>query len=155
ASEDYWTWIARLDHAFNEKNRMFVRFHRDWWEEDKNHHFGDDVNGIILNRNNRGIAIDDVHMLSATMVLNLRYGISAQDFPERRVSKGYNLASLGFSNNVTNLVDPSLATIPYTSVGSLSVLSPWESGDGTTSSISHNAVANLTWMKGNHNIRMA
>ncbi len=154
ASEDYWTWIARLDHAFNEKNRMFVRFHRDWWEEDKNHHFGDDVNGIILNRNNRGIAIDDVHMLSATMVLNLRYGISAQDFPERRVSKGYNLASLGFSNNVTNLVDPSLATIPYTSVGSLSVLSPWESGDGTTSSISHNAVANLTWMKGNHNIRM-
>ena len=54
AAEDYWTTIGRIDHAFNEKNRMFVRFHRDFWEEDKNHHFGDDVNGIILNRINRG-----------------------------------------------------------------------------------------------------
>jgi hypothetical protein len=154
ASEDYWTWIGRVDHAFNEKNRMFLRFHRDWWEEDKNHHFNDNVNGIILNRNNRGIAIDDVHMLSSTMVLNLRYGIAAQDFPERRVSRGYDLSSLGFSSGLANLVDKSLATIPRTAVGSLSTLSPWESGDGTTSSISHNAVANVTWMRGNHNIRM-
>ena len=153
ASEDYWTWIGRIDHAFSEKNRMFVRFHRDWWEEDKNHHFNDDVNGIILNRNNRGVALDDVHMLSTTMVLNLRYGISAQDFPERRVSQGYDLSKLGFSSNLTNLVDKSLATIPRTAIGSLSALSPWESGDGTTSSISHNVVGNLAWMKGNHNVR--
>ena len=154
ASEDYWTWIGRIDHAFNEKNRMFVRFHRDWWEEDKNHHFNDNVNGIILNRNNRGIAIDDVHMLSSTMVLNLRYGIAAQDFPERRVSRGFDLSSLGFSSSLAGLVDQSLATIPRTAIGSLSTLSPWESGDGATSSISHNAVANMTWMRGNHNIRM-
>ena len=154
AKEDYWTWIGRFDHAFNEKNRMFVRIHRDWWEEDKNHHFNDNVNGIILNRNNRGIAIDDVHMISSTMVLNVRYGIAAQDFPERRVSQGYDLSSLGFSSGLVNLVDQSLATIPRTAVGSLSTLSPWESGDGTTSSVSHNAVANVTWMKGNHNVRM-
>jgi hypothetical protein len=133
---------------------MFLRIHRDWWEEDKNHHFNDNVNGIILNRNNRGIAIDDVHMISSTMVLNLRYGIAAQDFPERRVSKGYDLSSLGFSSGLVNLVDKELATIPRTAIGSLSTLSPWESGDGTTSSISHNAVANVTWMRGNHNIRM-
>ena len=153
ASEDYWTWIGRIDHAFSEKNRMFVRFHRDWWEEDKNHHFNNDVNGIILNRINRGVALDDVHMLSTTMVLNLRYGISAQDFPEHRVSQGYDLSKLGFSSNLTNLVDKSLATIPRTAIGSLSTLSPWESGDGTTSSISHNVVGNLAWMKGNHNVR--
>lgn len=153
AQEDYWTTIGRIDHAFTEKNRMFVRWHRDFWEEDKNRSFGNDVNGIILNRINRGISLDDVHMLSSTMVLNLRYGISAQEFPERRVSKGFDLSALGFSSNLTGLVDKSLATIPRTAVGSLTTLSGWESGDGTTSSISHNAVANIAWMKGNHNVR--
>ena len=87
------------------------------------------------------------------MVLNVRYGISAQEFPERRASQGFDLSSLGFSSNLVGLVDKSLATIPRTAVGSLTSLSGWESGDGTTSSLSHNAVANVTWMKGNHNIR--
>jgi hypothetical protein len=153
AKEDYWTTIGRADHAFSEKNRMFVRWHRDYWEEDKNRSFGNDVNGIILNRINRGLSVDDVHMLTSTMVLNLRYGISAQEFPERRVSRGFDLSSLGFSQNLVGLVDKSLATIPRTAVGSLTTLSGWESGDGTTSSISHNAVANVAWMKGDHNIR--
>ncbi|MBA3974673.1 MAG: hypothetical protein C0504_10715 [Candidatus Solibacter sp.] len=153
ALEDYWTTIGRIDHAFSEKNRMFVRWHRDFWEEDKNRHFGNDVNGVILNRINRGIAVDDVHMLSSTMVLNLRYGISAQEFPERRVSSGFDLAKLGFAPGLVNLADKSVATIPRTSVGSLTQLAPWESGDGKTASISHNGVANLAWMKGNHNVR--
>jgi hypothetical protein len=153
AKEDYWTTIGRVDHAFSEKNRMFVRWHRDFWEEDKNRSFGNDVNGIILNRINRGIAIDDVHMLTSTIVLNFRYGISAQEFPERRVSKGFDLASLGFSPNLVGLVDRSLATIPRTAVGSLTSLSNWESGDGVTASISHNGVATATWIKANHNLR--
>lgn len=153
AKEDYWTTIGRIDHAFGEKNRMFVRFHRDYWQEDKNRSFGNDVNGVILNRVNRGIAVDDVHMLSSTMVLNLRYGIAAQEFPERRVSSGYDLSKLGFTSNLVNLVNKEVATIPRTAVGSLTTLSNWESGDGKTSSISHNAVASLTWMKGNHNVR--
>jgi len=153
AQEDYWTTIGRIDHAFNEKNRLFVRFHRDYWEEDKARLFGNDVNGVILNRVNRGIAVDDVHMLSSTMVLNVRYGIAAQEFPERRASSGYDLSKLGFAPSFAGLVDKSISTIPRTSVGSLTQLSSWESGDGKTSSISHNAVANLAWMKGNHNVR--
>lgn len=153
AKEDYWTTIGRIDHAFNEKNRMFVRWHRDYWEEDKNRSFGDDVNGVILNRVNRGIAVDDVHMLSSTMVLNLRYGISAQEFPERRTSSGYDLSKLGFASSFVGLVDKTVSTIPRTSVGSLTQLSNWESGDGKTASISHNAVASVAWMKGDHNVR--
>src|SRR4051794_7449474 len=45
AIEDYWSTIGRVDHTINDKNRMFVRFHRDWWQEDKNRAFGNDVNG--------------------------------------------------------------------------------------------------------------
>jgi hypothetical protein len=153
AIEDYWTTIGRVDHAFSESNRMFVRFHRDFWEEDKNRSFGNDVNGIILNRINRGIALDDVHMFSPTMIFNFRYGLTQQEFPERRVSQGFDLASLGFSPNLTNNVDSRLSAIPNIQVGSLTQLSTSESGDGVTSSLTHSFVGNFTWLKGDHNIR--
>ena len=81
---------------------MFIRVNRDFWQEDKNHNFlydptSKNVNGIFLNRINRGIALDEVHMFSPTLVLQFRYGVTAQEFPERRVSQGFDLTSLGFS----------------------------------------------------------
>jgi hypothetical protein len=153
ALEDYWTTIGRFDHAFSEKNRMFVRIHRDYWQEDKNRSFGNDINGIILNRINRGIAFDDVHVFTPGFLLNFRYGLTQQEFPEQRVSRGFDLAALGFSSNLTNLVDKSLATLPRITIGSLTQLSNWESGDGTTASLTHSFNGNFTWLRGNHNIR--
>ncbi|MEK7754108.1 MAG: TonB-dependent receptor, partial [Acidobacteriota bacterium] len=137
-----------------ESSRLFVRFHRDFWEEDKNRNFGNDVNGIILNRINRGLALDEVHMFSPGFLFNFRYGLSQQEFPQRRVSRGFDLASLGFSSNLLGLSDKALAAIPRISAGSLTALSQWEGdGDGTTASISHNLVGAFTWLKGDHNVR--
>ncbi|MBI3684435.1 MAG: TonB-dependent receptor [Acidobacteria bacterium] len=153
ALEDYWTTIGRFDHAFSENHRMFIRVHRDFWEEDKNRSFGNNVNGIILNRVNRGIALDDVYVFSPTFLLNFRYGLTQQEFPEKRVSRGFDLASLGFSQNLAGLVDKSLATIPRIDTGSLTTLSNWESGDGVTASLTHSFVGNFTWLRGDHNLR--
>src|SRR5262245_32831978 len=153
AIEDYWTTIARVDHTINDKNRMFVRMHRDFWQEDKNRSFGNDVNGIILNRINRAIAFDDVHVFSPTFLLNFRYGVTQQEFPERRVSTGFDLTTLGFSQNLARLIPAGQAAIPQVSIGSLSGLSPSESGDGVASSLVHTFVGNFNWTKGNHNVR--
>ena len=55
---------------------------------------------------------------------NVRYGITYQEFPERRVSQGTDLASLGFSSNLVNqLLDPSLATVPRIQLGGYALLS--------------------------------
>jgi len=153
ALETYWTAIARFDHAFSDTHRVFVRFHRDYWEEDKNRTFNNDVNGIILNRNNRGIAIDDVYVFSPSFLMNIRYGVTYQDFPERRVSRGFDLASLGFSSQLASLTSREFATIPRTAVTPYVEIAPWESGDGVTASLVHNPVATFTWMKGSHNVR--
>jgi hypothetical protein len=56
--------------------------HYDFWEEDKNDHFNNRINGIILNRVNRGIALDQVHVLTPTFLLNVRYGFTQQGFPK-------------------------------------------------------------------------
>ncbi len=156
--ENYWTTIGRVDHAFSEKDRMFIRFQRDYWQEDKNRTFGNvpalkDINGIFLNRINRGIALDEVHMISNSLVLQFRYGVTAQEFPERRVSQGFDLTTLGFSSSLAALFPKGKTAIPNISIGSLTALSASESGDGTATSLNHTAVANFTWMHGNHNVR--
>jgi hypothetical protein len=154
ALETYWTYIGRVDHTFSENHRMFVRFHRDYWEEDKNRFFGpDNITGVILNRNNKAAAFDDVYVFKPTLLLNVRYGLTYQDFPERRVSQGYDLASLGLNPSLVNSIDKSFATFPRVNVAPWSVVSNWESGDGVTASLIHNLNGTLTWIRGNHNVR--
>ncbi|MCW5963419.1 MAG: carboxypeptidase regulatory-like domain-containing protein [Bryobacterales bacterium] len=151
--EDYYVHIGRVDHNFSENYRVFFRFHYDFWEEDKLDHFNNRVNGIILNRINRGIALDQVIVFTPTLLLNLRYGLTSQDFPERRTSQGIDLAGLGFASQLTNLVDGSLATLPRTAISGYATLSPWESGDGTQNSLTHIVSANFTKLAGAHSIK--
>ena len=153
ALEDYWSTIGRFDHAFSEKDRLFIRVHRDFWEEDKNHDFGNNVQGLILNRINRGIALDEVHMFNANLVLNFRYGLAQQEFPEHRASQGFDLASLGFAPAFVNLFPKDKSAVPFIQAGSLTGLSRSESGDGVAASLSHTFTGNFTWLKGNHSLR--
>ncbi|MDQ6699109.1 MAG: TonB-dependent receptor, partial [Acidobacteriota bacterium] len=153
ALEDYWTTIGRVDQNFSEKHRVFIRMDRDYWQENKNHWFGDNITGVILNRINRGAAFDDVYMFNPGFLLNFRYGVTAQEFPERRSSRGFDLASLGFSPALTSLVPKDLATFPNVQAGSITQLANWESGDGVTSSLIHSFVANFTKTLGSHTVR--
>jgi hypothetical protein len=152
AIEDYWSTIGRVDHVFSDKDRVFVRLHRDFWQEDKNRSFGNDVNGIILNRINRGLAFDEVHMFTPTFLLNFRYGLTQQIFPERRVSQGFNLASLGFSPEFVRLF-PTESAVPNVRIGSMTQLSQSESGDGAAASLVHSFVGNFTNVRGPHSLK--
>ena len=153
AKEDYYVHIARVDHAFSDQHRAFVRLNYDWWAEDKNHYYNNDAQGIILNRINRGLALDDVVVLSPSLVLNMRYGLTQQEFPERRTSRGFDLASIGFSPALTGLIDKSLMTLPRVSLSNFSGMGSWESGDGTNTSITHSFTGNFTKMAGPHSLK--
>ncbi len=152
ATEDYYVHLVRVDHVFSENHRLFARIHYDWWEEDKDHWFGD-YSAIILNRINRGFALDDVYVINPEMVLNVRYGITSQDFPERRVTRGFDLASLGFSSTLLGLVDKELATIPRVAIDDFDELGRWESQDGADTSLTHSVSANMTRLQANHNLK--
>ncbi len=155
ALEDYWTTIGRIDHTVSEKHRVFARWQRDYWQEDKNRFLSanDNITGVVLNRINRGIAFDDVYVFSPSFLMNFRYGVTAQEFPERRVSKGFDLSSLGLSSALTSLIPKDLATFPRVNVNPYTVLSNWESGDGLTSSLTHHFNLNFTKLLGQHNLR--
>jgi hypothetical protein len=146
--------LLRLDHAWNENHRMFLRLHYDFWKEDKNHDFLNEINGIHQNRPNRGVALDDVLVLNPTTVLNLRYGFTSTKWWQYRTSRGFDYAALGFSPQLIALTEKGQAPLPRISPGAYSQLSWWEEpGDGVNSSLTHSATANITKLAGNHSLR--
>ncbi len=153
ALEDTWVHLIRLDHNFNENHRAFVRMSTDFWEEDKNRVFTSGANGIILNRQNRGLTIDDVKVFSATFLMNVRYGVTYANFTEKHITQGFDLASLGFASRLTGLVDKSIARFPNVSVGSFTQLANWESGDGGNFSTVHSTGVTFTKLSGSHSMR--
>jgi len=153
ANEDYWVHLARFDHAFSDSHRIYLRLNYDFWEEHKNRYYENDIQGIVLNRINRGLALDDVVLLTPNLVLNIRYGITQQDFTEYRISRGVDLGALGFSPNLTRLINPARATLPRVSAGAFTGYSVWESGDGANTSLTHNFNATLSTQRGIHAVK--
>lgn len=151
-SNQYTSHMARVDHAFSQNNRAFVRLNRFHYNNTKNL-MGIPATKEIFDQINRGLAIDDVHVVSPRLVLNFRYGVTNAEFPERRSTQGTDLGALGFSPQLTSLVNPELATVPRMAVGAFSTISNWQDGDGTNSAITHNAVANATKLHGSHTLR--
>jgi hypothetical protein len=146
--------LVRFDHAFSENHRVFLRAHYDFWKEDKNHDFLNEINGIHQNRPNRGVALDDVMVLSPTTVLNLRYGFTSTKWWQYRTSRGMDYAALGFSPQLIALTERGQAPLPRVTPGAYSQLSWWENpGDGVNSSLTHSGIANVTRISGNHSLR--
>lgn len=154
ALQDYYVHLLRLDHAFSENHRAFLRVHYDFWKEKKNNDFGDWLNGIHQNRPNRGVALDDVIVINPNLVLNLRYGFTSTKWWQYRVSRGYDLASLGFSPNLLRYLDPQESPLPRISPGAYSQISWWENpGDGVNSSLTHSFQGTVTRLVGAHSLR--
>jgi len=150
--ERYWAEVMRFDHTFTDQHRVFLRLHSGHWDEYKTLQFGI-ASGCHVLRDYRGLALDDVYSISPTVVLNVRYGITNQDFYEYRASKGYDLASLGFSSNLTRLIDANLATLPQVSNG-FTGLGMINAGDGASNSLTHSLSGTLHKIRGPHQIKM-
>ena len=150
--EDYYVHFGRIDHNISERHRIFLRGDYDYWDERKNNLYSNISSGIELNRINRGLAFDDVFVISPATIFNFRYGLTNQEFPEQRSSRGINLASLGFAPGLTSLVSPTLAAFPTVNIAGFSGFSASESGDGSNTSLTHSFNASLTTQKKSHNI---
>ncbi len=151
AIQKIYSHLLRLDHAFSENHRVFLRVHYDFWKEDKNDNFGTGINGIFQNRPNRGVAMDDVLVISPNLVLNLRYGLTSTKWWQFRRTRGYDLARLGFSPSLLSLMDKKLAPIPRIRPGAYTTISDWENpGDGVNSSLTHSFAGHFTKLHGKH-----
>lgn len=148
----YDSHMARIDQAFSENHRLFVRLNHYGYTNTK------DLMGIpatreYFNQFNQGIALDDVLVLSPAWVLNVRYGVVNARFPERRATQGTDLSKLGFSPTLVNLIDRRLAAVPRLNLGGFSKLSNWSDGDGAATALTHTWMGDLSTLRGAHSIR--
>ena len=163
---DYNVYVARVDHSFSDRNRAFVRLSYDKYLETDSAFSNNIAGGLDLTRITRGGVVDDVIVLSPSTILDLRYGLNQEETPENRPSKGFNLASLGFSPNLLSLLSPATQTFPQvymntkaptgrctgSCTGTFSGFGNFNSGDGTLTGIVHDWAATSTTLRGNHTL---
>jgi hypothetical protein len=146
------THLARIDHSFNANHRMYVRAMREGFYSISNKRFVNNYDGMMYNQDKRGFALDDVYVFNPSFFMNLRYGFTHRWGASYRLSRGFDLGTLGFSNNFLSLL-PSKenAVFPYTNV------SPFTSIDANGSDmrwfgIIQSLNANFTKLRGRHSI---
>ena len=150
--QEYNTHLGRMDHAFSDSHRLFFRINDYGWGNTQDR-FGNPAGRFHTRQARQGLALDDVLILSRSMVLNLRYGLTFAKFGEQRGTQGIDLASLGFSPALVSLVDAARAPAPRVQVGAYTPLSNWNNGDGANTSLIHTLMANLTQVRGPHSLR--
>ena len=150
--QEYNTHLGRFDHQFREGHRLFFRGHNYDWRSGQDR-YGSPQGRFNTRSARKGLALDDVLIVSPTLVLNVRYGLTYGDMGEVRDTEGIDLTTLGFSKALASLVDPARATVPRVRLGPFSPLSEWNNGDGANSSFTHTILANLTQSRGAHSLR--
>lgn len=110
----YITNSVRVDHTLSDKHRMFGRY--SWYDRDStyNNYFNNLATGSLFQFLSRQAVLDDVYMLSPSIVMNLRYGYNRfirgdQMNPE---SHGFDLTSLGLPTAYNNAISSDLRRFP-------------------------------------------
>ncbi len=151
--ETYYTATGRVDHNISANHRIYGRFSWDFWEEEKDDRFDNLATGIFLNRKNRILGLDDAYTFRNNLLMNIRGGFTRQLFPERRRSQGFDLSSLGFSQQLVSLAPAELATFPFVNYDNFQDFGVSESGDGWFTTDVYSVTGNLMWLVRSHNMK--
>ncbi len=151
-TQDLYQPVARVDHNFSEKHRMFARYSHSTF----NGHFdrlveGSAVRGRLRQRPHRGVALDNVLVLNPQMVLDLRYGFTWFREWESFDNIGWDLTEFGFPQSLIRELDPRGISFPQTSVTGLLQLG--NNGGFQRTNYSHSLLGVLNWNKGSHSIK--
>ena len=147
---DYFTHTVRVDHNLSSANRMFVRGNGYIRNTSRNDYFENRATGLRERYTPIGGSIDDVHTLSPSFVLNLRYGYTRF---VRKTSpfygRNFDLSTLGFPNQFTSQISPDFSEFPAIEInGYFNTIRTGEARHMDT----HSFVAALTKLRGTHTI---
>lgn len=147
--------IAKVDHNFSEKHRLFFRLANNQ-HDNRQDTLPGLASGTILDRTDYGIVLDDVYVFSPATLLNLRWGITYEDDATARRSQRMDLTKLGFPQSLVNeIVTKNTAAgiaFPQISVDGLQKLG--DAGGNRIGTIYHTWAGTLTQLRGDHSIRM-
>jgi hypothetical protein len=152
-TQDLYQPVARVDHNFSDRHRMFVRYQ----QSDFFGHFdtfipGSDVRGRRRKRPHRGAALDHVFVLNTSMFLDVRYGFTWFQEYQSYDNIGFDLTKLGFSKSLISQLSPASAiSFPLISVPGLLQLG--NDGGFIQPTYTHSLLTTLNWTRGSHSFR--
>ena len=150
-ANDFLQNMARVDHNFSDRNRLFGRFTQSWLHYAHGNVFTNDARGIDRHRKQWGAGLDDVYTFSPTLLLNVKYGFTRylqSDFPN---SVGYDIAKLGVPQSLVDQLDPHGIAFPVVTIDGMAQLG--ETG-GTQFVTNYQTLSGgFTKIAGNHSVR--
>ncbi len=145
--------IIRVDHNFNEQRRMFARYSQSNFDGHFDEFIPDSpVRGRTRRRPYRGVALDNVFVLSPQVVFDVRYGFTWFKEDEFYDNAGWDLTEFGFPQNLLNSLDPNGIAFPLINTSGLLQLG--NTGGWFRTNYSHSLMNVLNYMKGNHSIKL-
>jgi len=154
-----WDWrslMGRVDHNFSQKHRGFLRLSNTQMD-DLTQNIRSPAIGNTQDRTRYSLALDDVYVFRPDLLINIRYGITAQQQITGRIHQGFDLLSLGFpqslmqeirsKNNVQDLAFPQVVVDggAYTQLG--------DTGGARFRTAYQTLAGTLTRIAGNHSLR--
>jgi hypothetical protein len=147
-------FLARVDHNFSENHRLFVRYTQNY-QYDTTVQFEGGATGTVAEQPGRGIAVDDVYTFSPTLVLNLRYSVSHQTPIAGRLTRGFDLLSLGFPQSLLAEINaksnPEGVSFPATNITGYTAIG--QDGGNERSIYYHTFGGTATKVLGNHSVK--
>jgi hypothetical protein len=146
--DDYDSLLLRGDHNFTDRQRVFVRASTSARPRTGNNIFNNIASAPSFSRRiSRGAALDYLNTLTATTVLNIRYGFTRYGDSDDR--EDFSIADLGMPASLAASVDnahfPAISISGYQSLGG--------SGDSRTRRNVHSYQANMTRIGARHNLK--
>ncbi|MBI3209387.1 MAG: carboxypeptidase regulatory-like domain-containing protein [Candidatus Solibacter usitatus] len=152
-TQDLYQPVTRVDHNFSEKHRMFARYS----QSDFFGHFdelvpGSNVRGRKRQRPHRGVALDNVFVLSNSMVLDVRYGFTWFQEYQSFDNIGWDLKEFNFPASLVSQLPN--AAISFPQIGVNGLLQLGNDGGFRSPTYNHSLLTVWNWTRGAHSVRM-
>lgn len=151
-NQDLYQPVVRIDHNFSEKHRMFARYsHSDFTGTFDKYDPNTTVRGRTRGRPHRGVALDNVFVLTPQTILSARYGFTWNNEIQTFDNQGWDLSEFNFPSSLLSRLNPEGITFP--DVRSRSMMNLGNDGGFNRTYYTHNVLSTLTWVKGNHSLK--
>jgi outer membrane receptor protein involved in Fe transport len=148
---EFWSHTAKVDHNFSERHRAFVRYNQTYQLFTSGQVFENTATGNDRHRYNYGLGIDNVYVINAQTLLNVRYGVTRFQQKFVPLSSDFDLTAAGFSPALAAAIDPQARKFPQISVQGLQTLGTASASDAVSN---YNTLAgDLSRSRGKHNLR--
>jgi len=147
----YYNYIWRIDEVVSEKQRIYARFAANYRHDAYRKYFDSPAVGESLKGPGYQATVDDVYMLSPTLIMNMRYNfnrLAVGHWPDRL---GFSPSALGFPPSTVSQLTEVLTAFPDINVSGITRLG----GENITTLYgqNHSGMVNFTKQSGPHSFK--